>query len=91
MVRNILSWVSPKSAQKVLVLQGFSAAKSVTPISFLLLPLGSFFFFVFRTAQLAIHLSWRFDIESSAAAFTLFHLAAAYFGIQIKVCRQHAP
>ena len=63
----------------------------MTLVSFSLLSFGSFFFFVFRTTQLAIHLSWRFDIECSAAAFTLFLFAAAYLGVQIKICRQHTP
>ena len=63
----------------------------MTPVSFSLLPFGGFFFFVFRAAELAIYLPLRLAIEWPAAAFTLFHLAATDFGVEIKVCRQHTP
>ena len=56
-------------------------AKSVTLVSFSLLPFGGVFFFMAIAAGCAIDLPWGSHIEILAAILTLPHLPADDLGI----------
>ena len=78
-----------KSAPKVLILQGVSAPKNVTHVSFALLSLRRIVSFVLFTTGWTIYLSRRTNVELFSAAFALFCSAADKLRIEIKINRQN--